>query len=342
MRDEANLGKQGGKRRRVSKLVASSDGRFSFSGFGNVSNSENVASVTKPSCVSQLVSNRSFDGNFEEGPSMISKILSIFPPWDILRGRCVFKNRDTLKREVEESYLSHWAPNCATFSRAREIPLKNVRDPPKPVRSETHPEGIPSELQSMSRKSVVRLKRDTEMAVISAEMAETSADAGRKFTLEHPGRSLALHLPSWKRLMDRDDVFVIFYHTCMFKGSRRKKHQVLITNEESFVDIIGKRCEGHELCSRTGLPHLKWRPTVSGGRLVQFKTGDEREYPQGFCESYATAMRCMVPHPEKFVEIYSGPNAPLSQAVGREFETVVPGERVLTPRARVSLMSFRP
>ncbi len=237
--------------------------------------------------------------------AVVSSKFSILPPWDILRGRCVFKDRVDLEREVEESHLSHWAPNCATFSRAREIPLKNVRDPPRPVRSEVHPEGIPSELSSMSRKSLVRLKRDTEMAVLSAEMAEKSADAGKKFTLEHPGRSLALHLPSWKRLMAREDVFVIFYHTCMFKGSRRKKHQVLITNEESFVDTIGKRCEGHDVCSRTSLPHLKWRPTVSGGRVVQFKTGDEREYPQGFCEGYATTIRSMNPLPEKFVEIYS-------------------------------------
>lgn len=168
------------------------------------------------------------------------------------------------------------------------------------------------------------------MAVLSAEQAEKAAEVGKKFTLEHPGRSIALHLPSWKRLLARDDVHVIYYHTCMFKGSRRKKHQVLISNEDSFVAAIGKRCNGHDICDRTGLPHLKWRPTVSGGRVVQFRTGDEREYPQGFCECYAEAIRSMRPIPMKFTEVYSGPNAPLSQAIGREFATAVPGSRLET------------
>lgn len=193
-----------------------------------------------------------------------------------------FQDRAKLEEEIAESDLSHYAPNCATFSRAREIPLRNVKHPPRPVRSEDHPEGIPIEIRRMSRKAAARLKRDTDMAVLSAEQAEKSAIAGKKFTLEHPGRSIALHLPSWKRLLERDDVHVIYYRTCMFQGSRRKKHQVLISNEEKFIHTIGRRCAGHEVCDRTGLPHLKWRPTVSGGQVVQFRTGDEREYPKGF------------------------------------------------------------
>ena len=32
----------------------------------------------------------------------------------------------------------------------------------------------------------------------------------------------------------------------------------------------------------------------------------------------------------KFTEVYSGPNAPLSQAIGREFATAVPGSRLET------------
>ena len=192
-----------------------------------------------------------------------------------------FKDRADLEEEIADSDLSHWAPNCATFSRAREIPLKNVKHPPKPVRSENHPEGIPSEIKKMSRKAAARLKRDTEMADLSALQAEKSANAGRKFTLEHPGRSLALHLPSWKRLLKRDDVHVIYYHTCMFKGSRRKKHQVLISNEKSFIVAIGKRCNGHDVCDRTGLPHLKWRPTVSGGRVVPIQDRGRERISQG-------------------------------------------------------------
>ena len=33
-------------------------------------------------------------------------------------------------------------------------------------------------------------------------------------------------------------------------------------------------CASPTMCSRTGLPHLKWRPSVLGGGVVQLKTAD--------------------------------------------------------------------
>ena len=56
----------------------------------------------------------------------------LFEPWDILSGSDVFLEADRLERECRESDMVHFAPNCATFSRAREIPIKGVRDPPNP------------------------------------------------------------------------------------------------------------------------------------------------------------------------------------------------------------------
>lgn len=47
-------------------------------------------------------------------------------------------------------------------------------------------------------------------------------------------------------------------------------------------------------------------------------------------ENTQKGFRSMVPTPVKFTEFYSGPNAPLSQAVGRKFETAVPGSRLET------------
>ena len=54
-----------------------------------------------------------------------------------------------------------------------------------------------------------------------------SAWRGDYFTLEHPGRSLALHLESWQRLLGMEGVYVVEYTTCMFEGSKRRKCQVL-------------------------------------------------------------------------------------------------------------------
>lgn len=125
----------------------------------------------------------------------------VSPPWDLLRGRCVFKHANQLEDEVSSSSASHCAPNCATFSRAREIPIKGIKCPPRPVRSELFPKGIPSELERMSAKSRKRLRDDSTMADLSAESCLRAHKAQKIFSLEHPGRSLALRLPSWQELM---------------------------------------------------------------------------------------------------------------------------------------------
>ena len=256
--------------------------------------------------------------------------LSVFAPWDILRGRDVFLDSNVLSLEVSISLLSHFAPNCATFSRAREIPIRNVANPPKPLRSEAHPEGIPEELSKLSKKALKRLNDDTLMANLSAEYCCAIHLQGRKFTLEHPGRSIALNLSKWKELRSLPGVRTIFYNTCMFHGSRRKKFQVLITNEPAFEKFIGKLCSGNHLCDRTGLKHLKWRPTVSAGKVVQFQTGDEREYPLGFCQEYAKAAKQCMGQSGAFLEVFSGPNAPLSYSVGESLGVQVPGRRLET------------
>jgi hypothetical protein len=179
----------------------------------------------------------------------------------------------------------------------------------------------------MSKRGRKRLIDDTEMADLSANRCWERAEAGKAFTLEHPRNSLAQFLPSWERLMSRPDVHVIKYHTCRFEGSRRRKFQMLITNRACFVDFIGKLCEGH-LCMRTGGPHLKWRPTVHNGQVLQFQTGDEREYPVGFCKEYAKAAGLVLGSGGSFLEVFSGPNAPLSVEVGALLGAPVPGYKL--------------
>ena len=240
----------------------------------------------------------------------------IFPPWDILRGRDVFVDSDDLSFETDVADLSHWAPNCATFSRAREIPIPNVKNPPLPLRSDEFPTGIPAEVARMSKRARIRLEKDTEMAERAAERCLERHLAGKAFSLEHPGRSIALELPSWKKLKSSPGVFCSFYHTCMFPGSSRRKHQVLIHNLECLKDME-KTCPDSRLCARTSKPHHKWRPIVSSGRVTQYITGEEREYPEGFCKAYAEALRPSISSGsiKSLVEIYSGPNAPLSSAI---------------------------
>ena len=250
----------------------------------------------------------------------------VFEPWDLLRGKDVFRDREFLKEVLDRADCQHWAPNCATFSRAREIPIPGVKNPPVPLRSDDYPEGIPDEVNRLSVKARKRLETDTEMADMAATSCAEADEKGKGFTLEHPGRSIALRLSSWKRLVQRRRVSTFFYHTCMFPGSRRKRYQVLITNRKEFAKMA-RTCEGSYRCCRTGEKHFKWRPTVTGGKVLQFTTGDEREYPQGFCSAYANCLSERLHNGETFVEIFSGPNAPLSKAVADELGIPLPGKR---------------
>ena len=65
---------------------------------------------------------------------------------------------------------------------------------------------------------------------------------------------------------------------------------------------------------------------------MQFTTGEEREYPQGFCRAYAEAAQSLLRGDNSFIEIFSGPNAPLSQAVCDRFGEALPGSRLNTER----------
>ena len=246
--------------------------------------------------------------------------LKVFEPWDLLRGKDVFRDRSLLDKEMEESSLTHFAPNCATFSRAREIPIKGVANPPRPLRSSAHPLGIPEEVGRLSKKARARLENDSFMAQDSGQRAMDLHRRGRKFSLEHPLRSIAMDLDEWIRLKSEPGVYFSEYHTCMFEGSRRKKAQALIHNVEG-LRILEKTCSGGTLCDRTGKPHERWRPVVAQGRVHQYITGEEREYLVGFCEKYAEGLSREVRSGSltSFLEIYSGPNAPLSDAIAKKF-----------------------
>eukprot|EP00972_Heterocapsa_arctica_P103886 15311112-Heterocapsa_arctica.AAC.1 len=92
------------------------------------------------------------------------------------------------------------------------------------------------------------------MAELAAEKCLAAHRAGKAFTLEHPGRSIALKLDSWKQLRGEPGVFTIFHHHCMFAPCVKQKYQVLITNIEPMIDAVGMLCGGtgpDAICSRT-------------------------------------------------------------------------------------------
>ena len=187
--------------------------------------------------------------------------------------------------------MAHWAPNCSTFSRARERPIPGVRFPPKPLRSSEFPEGIPNVLVSLPKSKLAKLLDDTKMANMAAEDCVKRHLAKRFFGLEHPLNSIARCLPSWKRLEDLPGVFSTEYHACMFEGCNRRKKQILIHNVPELIPFVARSCPNEGRCARTGEKHLGWKPQVMDGKVRCFSTGEEREYPVGFCNSYAAGIK---------------------------------------------------
>lgn len=171
------------------------------------------------------------------------------------------------------------------------------------------------------------------MAVMAAQRCIQSHREGKWFSLEHPKNSIARQMDSWKALGSLEGVTATPYHSCMFHPSERRKSQVLIHNIPGLSYHMRRICENERTCSRTERPRKNWKPKVVGGRVVSFATGEEREYPSGFCRAYAEGLKELMGDPNNtFVEIFSGPNAPLSQAVAAAVgEIVDPADGSLIP-----------
>ena len=93
--------------------------------------------------------------HFLKSSSEVDSAFFVYPPWDLLRGRDVFRDVELFEYETMNADSAHFAPNCATFSRAREIPIPGVSCPPKPLRRSLHPE----ERIKLSKRARFRMDR---------------------------------------------------------------------------------------------------------------------------------------------------------------------------------------
>ncbi len=214
------------------------------------------------------------DAELDATSLQLRKPCRVLEPWDIVRGSCfdVIKHEDALDADLESATVAHFAPNCATFSGARNIPIPGVVNPPVPLRSEEFPEGLPG----IPSRHFDRMNNDTITANMSAVKCLNRHRCGKLFSLEHPERSLAHHLSSWKTLRQAKGVFVTKNHHCMFPPCRRKKSQVLIHNIKGLDAKLNRICSGSIFCDRTQMRHLTFKPAVKSGRVVSFPTSNER------------------------------------------------------------------
>ena len=88
---------------------------------------------------------------------------------------------------------------------------------------------------------------------------------------------------------------------------------------------LGVHCGAREEdapCDFSGVPHLSWATSWKDGR-VETQTAPESQYPTGMCVALAKqiaacpdiSLSLTSQMPYAFLEVFSGPEAPLTQAV---------------------------
>ena len=244
--------------------------------------------------------------------------------WDTKRGGnkrdvLVKANWAALTRQSRGSRVTHWAPDCRPFTRARrERPILGARSAPRPLRSAAHPRGFPN----LSGEAAGSVRNANAMADGAADECLLAYEQGRSFSVENSAKSRMWKLEKYKALMRQPGVFAVDFHNCMFGGSRRKRTRFL-TNVASLEEALGRRCSAADVCSRTGVQHDSFEPIVVYGKIISFPTSGEAEYPKGLCEAYADAIATEVgggnfsgAFKYDFTEVFAGFNAPLSNEVG--------------------------
>ena len=169
------------------------------------------------------------------------------------------------------------APPCGTASKAREkrLPksLRNKIFEPQPLRSDQHPEGLPS----LSGKDKLRVEQANAIYDQAAAFLKACHEKGVFFICENPRNSYLWKMPGFKRLLALEGVEVYSFQHCMW-GGKRDKWTSLAAN---FADlkILVRTCDGSHV-------HEPWG-VVQGQQGYSFATQAEAEYPKLLCEKLA-------------------------------------------------------
>ena len=273
------------------------------------------------------------------GPVLVAE------PWDRLRGRTVEgksefdvtvpANEERLRKQAALALVQHWAPDCSTFSRAMEKPIRGAPEGkgPLPMRSKQHPEGLPwpALKERFPKPGIAKLVKEklalhNFLAGMAAAEALKAAKQGRFIIIENPAQSYMWDLTAFRELAALPGMVWVTLHSCAFGGQRRK-YTAFLTNVPGLKEACGRHCTAREEeapCDYSGRPHKSWRPIWKDGYATTV-TQPESQYPEPLCEALAGCIAlCPGAAPELasklpfvFLEVYSGPNAPLTRAVRR-------------------------
>ena len=165
----------------------------------------------------------------------------------------------------------HLAPPCGTSSRAREIKLRH-RPCPKPLRSDSWPDGLPG----LRGRDAKRVASANKLYCLTGRVVAECIRRCIPVSVENPARSHFWNTSFFRKHIESLEANMIktFFHHCML-GSRRKKHTLLLHTVPA-LKRLGLLCDNrHE--------HEPW------GYHRGWATAQETEYPLKLCKQYAAA-----------------------------------------------------
>ena len=162
----------------------------------------------------------------------------------------------------------HFGVPCGTASRSRDIRMSDTHHGPLPMRSDQHPDGLPS--WQLARSALVRLRAANRLYRLTVRIIR-NLNPHTVWSVENPSRSYLWQTSYFQQLLQSGEVFRFEYHMCMFGGLRFKRAD-LLTNCCEFADAI-RECDNQH----THLPY-----SVHNNR---FDTSLEAEYPKDFCKA---------------------------------------------------------
>ena len=211
-------------------------------------------------------------------------------------------------------FYLHCAPPCGTASRARERRLsfalrkRGVKEP-KPLRSSSHPHGLPH-LQG------VELRRVTTANSVYRNVAavcRAALKAGCYVSIENPSRSYMWETEWMLSLIAEFQLQEIKFQQCMW-GSERDKWTSFFSSCQ-WLSFLAVSCDGSH-------SHAAWGVTFQDGGY-SFNTAQEAEYPHKLCLAIANAAYdhalksgCFVAN--KKTKLNNGLPSSMSAAAGRQ------------------------
>eukprot|EP00435_Cladocopium_sp_Y103_P059935 s673_g21.t1 len=186
--------------------------------------------------------------------------------------------------DAEKSNLvaAHFAPSCGTASKAREKRVPGVSNAPRPLRSESYPDG----LQTLTERERLRVEEANASYAAMVQLILLLVSLNVAVSIENPLNSL-FWLTSFvvKLLQQVRGHFTVLQH-CMHGGQRDKKSKFWSFNprapNENFLESLGLLCDGSHA-------HKSWKPRWVDGKLI-FPTAEEAAYPELLCKRLASVV----------------------------------------------------